>query len=514
MYPGVYAQVCPDRPAIIMGHSGEVVTFAELDRRSNQLAQLWRSRGLKRGDHVAAFLENHVRYTEVTWAALRAGLFITPVNSHLTGEEAAYIIADCGAQGLVTSRSLADAAADAMNRVGGAIPTKLMLDGAIDGFDPYEQTVAAFPTTQIDDESYGAPMFYSSGTTGRPKGILRPLPDAALADRDQYSTGMAARYRMHDGLVYLSPAPTYHAAPFTYSYMVQRNGGTVVSMERFDPLEALALIERYRVTHSQWVPTMFQRMLRLSDEDRQRFDLSSLAVAIHAAAPCPIAVKRQMIEWWGPILEEYYAASEGHGSTAITSVEWLARPGSVGRASSGTIRIMNDDGEELPPGTEGTIYFDGGGVFEYHNDPEKTKTTMLRPGLRTVGDIGYLDGEGWLFLTDRKADMIISGGVNIYPREAEDVLSGHRAVFDVAVFGIPNEEFGEEVRAVVQLADGFSPSDSLAAELIAYTKTHLAAFKCPRSLDFSEQLPRLATGKLYKRLLRDPYWKDRATRIS
>ena len=507
MYPGTQADAHPDRPAVVMGTTGAVVTYRELDERSTRLARLLRSNGLQRGDHIALFMENQPRFMEVVWAALRSGLYITAVNSHLTAEELTYILDDCEAQALVTSSAfeplMADVSWDALPR----LSSRLMVDGTAPNFEAYEDAVAAFPATRIEDESNGATMLYSSGTTGRPKGVLRPLPAGHPSDPDDRLAGLTRMYAFHDGMVYLSPAPMYHAAPLAFSANVQRFGGTVVIMERFDPASSLQLIESHRVTHSQWVPTMFVRLLRLPDEERLARDLSSHQVAIHAAAPCPVAVKRSMIEWWGPILYEYYAGTEGNGSTSITSEEWLEHPGSVGRARTGKVHIIGEDGQELPSGQEGNVYFSGAGAFEYHKDREKTEGARLPGGLTTLGDVGYLDPDGWLYLTDRKAYMIISGGVNIYPREIEDVLIQHPAVADVAVFGIPHEDLGEEVKAVVELLDGREPSDDLSRELLTFTRQHLAGFKCPRSVDFVDQLPRLPTGKLYKRVLRDPYWK-------
>jgi acyl-CoA synthetase (AMP-forming)/AMP-acid ligase II len=390
---------------------------------------------------------------------------------------------------------------------------RLMVDGTEDGFDSYEESIARFPTTMIDDEATGSTMLYSSGTTGRPKGVLRPLPDTKPGDGADRLAALSGPYGFRDGMVYLSPAPMYHAAPLAFSLNAQRFGGTVVIMEKFDPVQALRLIERHRVTHSQWVPTMFVRLLRVPDEERLSFDLSSHETAIHAAAPCPVSVKQQMIEWWGPIIHEYYAGTEGNGSTGVNSEEWLAHPGTVGRARAGTVHIIDEEGNELGPHQEGTIYFGSvGELFQYHNDPEKTAGSRLTVGdkqLSTLGDVGYVDEEGWLYLTDRKAYMIISGGVNIYPREIEDVLIQHPAVADVAVFGIPNDDLGEEVKAVVQLLPGHSPSDELAQELREFSRQHLAGFKVPRTVDFTDELPRLPTGKLYKRVLRDPYWAGR-----
>ncbi len=349
-------------------------------------------------------------------------------------------------------------------------------------------------------------MLYSSGTTGRPKGVKRPLPTHAIDEIEPATRAIFAnQYRYGPEMVYLSPAPMYHAAPLAFSIAVHRVGGTLVVMERFDAEACLASIEQYRVSHSQFVPTMFVRMLKLSEHERLAHDVSSLGVAVHAAAPCPVKVKQQMIDWWGPILMEYYAGSEGNGSTFITSEEWLEHPGSVGRARRGTVQICDDDGNELETGNIGTVYFSGGGQYEYYKDPAKTAAAALPDGRTTLGDIGYLDADGYLYLTDRKAHMIISGGVNIYPQEIENVLIDHPGVVDVAVFGIPHPEMGEEVKAAVQLADGNEPSDELAAQLINFTRERIAHYKCPKSVDFEAELPRLPTGKLYKRLLRDRY---------
>ncbi len=507
MYPGTIAQRRPDHPAVVMAGSGDVVTYRDLDERSNRLAHFLRVQGLTRGDHIALFMENQPRFMEVAWAALRSGLYLTAINSHLTAEEVGYIVGDCGAKAFVTSAHMTKVAADIDWASLTGVTARLMVDEATAGFDDYLAATEAMPSTPIDDESTGATMLYSSGTTGRPKGVLRPLADEKPWEGENRLAGLTASYGFREDMVYLSPAPMYHAAPLAFSLNAQRFGGTVVIMERFDPAGALQAIETHGVTHSQWVPTMFVRLLRLPDEERLGPDLSTHEVAIHAAAPCPVTVKQQMIEWWGPILFEYYAGTEGNGSTAITSEEWLAHPGSVGRARAGTVHIMSEAGEELPPLQEGGIYFSGGATYEYHNDPKKTEEARLPGGLTTLGDVGYLDEEGWLYLTDRKAYMIISGGVNIYPREIEDVFIQHPAVADVAVFGIPNDDLGEEVKAVVQLVPGRSESPELRDELLAFVRSHLAGFKCPRTLDFIEELPRLPTGKLYKRVLRDPYWQ-------
>ena len=512
MYPGAIAQQTPGKAAYIMGATGESVTYAELDARSNRLAHLLRARGLRRGDSVAVLMENNSRFFEATWAAQRSGLYYTPISTRLTAPEVAYILEDCGASALITSRGLAEVAAAAVAETP-AVHTRLMCNGTVEGFDPYEDELAAQPATPIDDESEGADMLYSSGTTGRPKGVRLPLPEGAIGQPSGvYFLGVAL-YGLTADSIYLSPAPLYHAAPLRFTMSWMRAGATVVVMEHFDPVELLRLIETYKVTHIQMVPTMFVRLLKLPEEERRRYDTSSLQVVIHAAAPCPIPVKREMIEWWGPVIHEYYAGTEGNGFTAIDSKDWLEHPGSVGKAILGSIHIVDEDGAELPPGEAGTVYFEGGTTFEYHNDPEKTASSRNDRGWSTLGDVGYLDGDGYLFLTDRKAYMIISGGVNIYPQEAENVLVTHPKVMDVAVFGVPNDEMGEEVKAVVQLIDPAEAGPDMEKELMSYCRSQLAHYKCPRSVDFEAELPRHPTGKLYKRLLRDRYWGGRESRI-
>jgi fatty-acyl-CoA synthase len=508
MYIGDHARERPDHKAFIDAGTGEFLTFRDLDERSNRLAQFLYAQGLRRGDHIAIFMENHLRYTEVCWAAVRSGLYYTTINRYLTAEEAAYIVNDCGAKALVSSIARADVAGPLVALIP-ACALRLMVDGVIDGWSSYEDAVATQPATPLAEEWLGDAMLYSSGTTGRPKGIKRPLQEMKVGEDERWRDN-ARGYGFGPDTVYLSPAPLYHSAPIAYSLTVQRVGGTVVFMRRFDALDALRVIEQYRVTHSQWVPTMFVRMMKLPPEDRARFDLSSHRVAIHAAAPCPVEVKHQMIDWWGPIIHEYYGATERIGNTQLDSHEWLARPGSVGRAVLGTLRICDEEGQEVPVGESGLIYFERDiQPFFYHNDPAKTKAAQhpARPDWWTTGDIGYVDADGYLFLTDRKAFMIISGGVNIYPREIEDALVMHPKVRDAAVFGVPNEEMGEEVKAVIEPMPDVDPSPAFAAELIAFAGTKVARYMVPRSVDFVEELPRLPTGKLYKKALRDQYWK-------
>lgn len=514
MYPGIHAVTNPDKPALIMGRSGEVVTYRQLDERSNQLAQLWDSIGLRAGDHVAVFMENHPRYFEIVWAALRSGLYLTAVNSYLTPEEVGYILADSGARSVVTSQRKADVLRSALIDAP-AVELALALDGGGGGLASYEDALEGHPCTPLDQEPAGDLMLYSSGTTGRPKGIQRPLSGGSIADGQLLGVMLSAVFGLTTDSVYLSPAPIYHSAPLGFSLGVQSLGGTVVMLEKFDAIDALEAIEKYQVTSSQWVPTMFTRMLKLPEADRLRFDVSTMQVAIHAAAPCPVPVKKAMMEWWGNVLWEYYAGTEGNGFCLASPDEWLARPGTVGRPLIGELHIVDDEGRELPPGQAGTVYFGGGPSYEYHNDPAKTKEVQ-DPGGRgwtTLSDVGYVDEDGWLFLTDRKAFMIITGGVNVYPQETENILTIHPKVADVAVLGVPNDEMGEEVKAVVQPLAWSDAGPELEQELLAYCRQHLAHYKCPRSIDFEQELPRLPTGKLYKGKLRERYWEGRTSLI-
>ncbi|HEY6600101.1 MAG TPA: acyl-CoA synthetase [Pseudomonadales bacterium] len=498
------ATAAPEKVAYVMADSGDRVTFGELEAASNQGAQLFRQLGLRAGDHIAIMLENHPRFLQICWAAQRAGLYYTAISWRLQREEVQYIVNNCEARVFITSAARRDLALS----LAGHIPKVercYMVDGVCAGFDSWEHAIAAMPTQPINDQTEGAAMLYSSGTTGYPKGIKRPLSGIPFGEANALPV-MTTLYGAGADSIYLSPAPLYHAAPLGFSMACLRSGIQVVVMEHFDAERALACIETYRVTHSQWVPTMFVRMLKLPSEARTKYDLSSLKCAIHAAAPCPIPVKEQMIEWWGPVLYEYYAGTEGNGFVQLNSQEWLAHKGSVGRALNCTVHICDDDGNELPVGEPGTIYFGGGGAFEYYKDPNKTAQSRHPQGWSTLGDVGYLDAEGFVYLTDRKHFMIISGGVNIYPQEAENLLITHPKVYDVAVFGVPNEDFGEEVKAVVQPVNMRDAGPQLEQELIEFCRGHLSHIKCPRSVDFDAELPRHPTGKLYKRLVKDRYW--------
>ena len=504
LHPSVQARADPAKPALIVAETGETVSYAELDARSNRAAHLFRTRGLTAGDTVALCLENVPEFFDLVWGAQRAGLVFVCISTKLTASELDYIVRDSGAVLVVASSSLAPAVAGLAGDL-----VRFSVGGKMDGWEPWEETVAAMPDTPIPDERAGVDMLYSSGTTGRPKGVRVALPeDPDIAAPTVLTTLARALYAFGPDTRYLSPAPLYHAAPLRWSMTVQRLGGTVVMMRHFDPQAALAAIERYRVNASQWVPTHFVRMLKLDPATRAAHDVSSLKVAIHAAAPCPVPVKQAMIEWWGPVLYEYYAGSEGNGMTTVTSPEWLAHKGSVGKAAYGVLHICGEDGAELPPGAEGLIYFEGGAPFDYHNDPAKTAAARNALGWSTLGDIGRVDGDGYLYLTDRKSFMIISGGVNIYPQEIENRLITHPRVADVAVIGAPCAEMGERVVAVVQPIDMAEAGDALAAELTAWCRAELSGVKTPRQIDFTAELPRHATGKLYKRLLRDRYWAE------
>ena len=498
----------PDKLAHVMAATGEGVTYRELDERSIRFSRVLADHGIGPGDVVAVLMENHIRYPEVFWGIIRAGALITAVNRYLTAEEVAYIVEDSGAKALVTSARLADVATAVVDRTP-ICTLRLMVDGTASGYASYEQELASRPSEPLTaDEPQGDFMNYSSGTTGRPKGVKRASAGLRLTEAPLAERLFTQLLTLDAESVYLSTAPLYHSAPLAAMLTVQGLGGTVVIMDRFDPASALATVERYRVTHSQWVPTMFVRLLKLSEEERTRYDLSSQRVAVHAAAPCPVEIKHRMIEWWGPIVREYYGGTELNGVTFITAEDWLTHPGSVGKAIVGTIHICDEDGIELPTGTAGLVYFEREQRnFEYHNDAAKTRDAEHpdHPSWTTIGDIGYLDDEGYLYLTDRRAFTIVSGGVNIYPQEIEDLLVVHPKVADVAVFGIPDPEMGEQVKAVVQPAPGVEPSDELAAELTAFARKHLASFKVPRSVDFRAQLPRLDTGKLYKDALRQEY---------
>lgn len=517
LHLGFHGARRPDKVAIVTS-GGDRLTYRELDRRTARLARALRRRGLATGDTVAILMENNLHYLVVAWAAQRTGLRYVAVNWHLVPEEVDYVLDNSETKVLFTSTAQVGTVA-ALGTADSLLTVSV--DGPVAGCTTLEELLDGVADEPLPPEweVEGTEMLYSSGTTGRPKGIRKPLTAAPPGDRSvrQVLIAEGARRTWGQGerTVALVPAPLYHAAPLIAGAMAPlRLGATVVVMERFDPRTFLEVVQHERVDHAQMVPTMFVRLLRLPEEERVRYDLSSLTHVTHAGAPCPVDVKRKMIEWLGPIVYEYYSGTEDVGGTFITSDEWLAHPGSVGRPHPGiTLHIIDEQGNELPPGQQGRVFMEGGQRYEYHKDPEKTASVVGPNGWRTLGDVGWVDEEGYLYLTDRATDMIVSGGVNVYPREIENVLVAHPAVLDVAVLGVPHDEFGEAVRAVVEPAEGTTPGPDLEAALIAHCRVHLAGFKCPRAVDFVDELPRDPNGKLYKRRLKDRYWGDRASRI-
>ena len=509
MYPGAYADTTPDKPAIIHADTGEVRTFAQLDANSRKLARYLREAGIELGDDIAFLSDNIPAVFEVYWAGLRSGYYVTGVNHHLTADEAAYILTDCDAKALLVSAAHLAKARQVVDLVPG-LQVLIALDGqATDKFCSYAEVLATTSDAPLEDQPRGVDMLYSSGTTGRPKGIKSALPDRQVGDPgDTFTALFSQLYGFDDNTVYYSAAPTYHAAPLRFGGVVNALGGTIVMATRFDAEQSLAAIEKYRVTHSQWVPTMFVRMLKLPEETRAKYDVSSQRVAIHAAAPCPVEVKQRMIDWWGPIVHEYYSSTEANGLTFVDSQTWLDKPGTVGKPALGIIHVCGPDGADLPVGETGVVYFERDTLpFEYHNDPAKTRAAqhLQHPTWTTTGDIGHVDEDGYLYLTDRVAFTIITGGVNIYPQEVESALALHPAILDVAVIGVPDEELGEVAKAVVQPAPGVQPSEELAVEILDSLRGRIADYKIPRSLDFTQDLPRSATGKLVKGILAAQY---------
>jgi long-chain acyl-CoA synthetase len=505
MHPRDNAITTPDKPAYIMAGSREVVTYRQLDERSNQGAHLLRAHGLRAGDMVALFMHNSARFLEIVWAAQRSGLYYIGVPTRLTASEVNFLLRDSGAKVLVYSGDLKNvvlAATEGLESL-----ARFSVDADVDDRTDFVTLRGTMSSTPIDDESPGQDMLYSSGTTGSPKGIKRPRPQGGIDEPTPVTNLVRTLYGQDENTVYLSPAPLYHAAPLRFCMAVHQLGGTDIIMEKFDPVEALKLIAAFQVTHAQWVPTHFVRMLRLPEEVRKSYDTTSLKSVYHAAAPCPVEIKRQMLEWWGPIVHEYYSSTELNGLTAATAAEWMKRPGTVGRAVIGDIRICDDNGEPVPARTEGLVYFANGNPIEYHGDPVKTRQAYNQHGWTTVGDIGWVDEDGYLFLTDRQSFMIISGGVNIYPQEIENLLISHPDVADVAVIGAPDPDMGEKVVAVVQPNDRTADREQLAEALTNFARAHLSGYKIPRVIDFRDELPRQPTGKLFKRLIRDEYWR-------
>lgn len=497
--------------ALILADGGEV-SYGALYRRSRQVAAVLHEAGLRPGDGVALALPNRREFLEITWGCQLSGLYYSAVNTHFTPDEVRYVIADSDARAVFIDSSMEQLGRQVSADAAGAGVRVVIGPGGLPGWRPYEEALAAAgaPPARVD----GCEMLYSSGTTGRPKAVRRPLPTDGNGSWAQkvLEQALIRRYSMTRSSVYLSPAPLYHAAGVNYTMAVHRVGAASVLMPKFEAEEVLRLIEEHRVTHAQFVPTMFVRMLKLPRRVRDSYDVSSLRCVIHAAAPCPVDVKREMMTWFGPIIHEYYGGTEGFAGTVIGPEEWLAHPGSVGRPLH-PVHVLAEDGAELPVGETGELFFEGGPHFEYFKDPAKTASVADEHGWRSLGDMGYVDDDGYLYLTDRSTFMIVSGGVNIYPQEAENVLLMHPKLVDAAVFGVPNPEFGEEVKAVVQPAHGVPSGPDLAAELIAYCRSRLATYKCPRTVDFDPELPRDPNGKLYKRVIRERYWAGRSSRI-
>jgi long-chain acyl-CoA synthetase len=500
-FPGHQASIRPDQVAVIAADTGESRTYREVDDLANRTSRLLRRLGLEAGDHVALWFDNDIDYPALWWGARYAGLYFTLISTRLTPEEAAYIVTDSGSSVVLLGSRLAREHGEALRSL---LAAETVMIADTDDVDGLRARLAAESTEPLGVRPDGSPMLYSSGTTGRPKAVKRPLPGTPLGV-SATAVMVAQRFGSDETSVYLSPAPLYHAAPFGYVSGTLCVGGTVVLMEHFDAEGFLAAVDRYDVSHSQVVPTMFVRLLALPDAVRDRYRLESLRVVVHAGAPCPVPIKKRMIDWWGPVISEYYSGTENVGFTICSSQEWLAHPGTVGRPVGCEIHIVGEDGEEVPTGATGTVYFSGSGGFEYHNDSDKTQHSYLANGWATFKDVGYVDDDGYLYLTDRLDNMIIVGGVNVYPQEAENLLVSHASVADAAVFGIPHPEMGEEVKAIIQAAPGVVTDAEFEAALIAYCREHLASVKVPRSIDFQDELPREPTGKLLKRKLRDDY---------
>jgi long-chain acyl-CoA synthetase len=503
LHPSLYAALTPDKPAIIFAGSGQSLTYAELEALSNQYARLMRALGLRVGDAVALCIENSLAFLPLVVACQRSGLTYVCISTRLLANEVNYIVSDSGAR-LVIASPRTDAAGE-LRQVLASEVELYAINGPVPGAYDLAPLLEAQSSEPLADETAGTEMLYTSGTTGRPKGILKFPSSPDIADPDDLTLLARSHFGLSENSVYLTPAPLYHAAPLRWAVSMLRCGGTVVALESFDAALTLSAIQAYRVTHGQFVPTHFVRMLKLQERERAAYDVSSLRLAIHSAGPCSLQVKQAMIDWWGPVLVEYYAGTEGNGMTMISSQEWLDHPGSVGRAVLGQIRICGPDGEELPVGEVGEVYFSHGRHFAYHNDPERTATAANIHGWTSLGDIGWIDAEGYLYLTERKSFMIISGGVNIAPQEIEDLLIQHPRVVDAAVIGAPCQEMGERVVAVVQPVNMDEAGKALADELILWLGQHLSAVKLPRQIDFVEQLPRHDTGKLYKQDLRAAY---------
>jgi long-chain acyl-CoA synthetase len=503
MAVAVHAARKPDTLAVV-DQKGQNLTWGELNARANQLAHYFRSRGLGPDDGVALLCGNRVEFPVVFKAAFRCGVRVTPINWHLTGEEVGYIVDNCDAKVLLAENIFADKAVEAAG-MSDKLQSCLSIGGDIAGFESFEEAMAGFDESNVEDPVRGGGMLYTSGTTGRPKGVYRKERPPTFPD-------FSERGYANGDEVALCTGPAYHAAPLLIDVLTPLvSGATLVFMDKWDPETTLRLIDQHKVTHCHMVATMFHRLLQLEDEIKHQYDLSSIKRVTHGAAPCPVHVKHGMIEWFGPVLIEYYAATEGGGGFLIDSHEWLKKPGSVGcPGPEFDNKILDDDGNAVAQGDVGTIYMRApeDGRFNYFKDEDKTSSSY-RGDYFTLGDMGYFDEDGYLFLTGRTAELIISGGVNIYPQEVDSGIMQHVAVHDVCTIGVPSEEWGEEVKSVIQLNEGFEPSETLAEELIEFARTKVARFMCPKSIDFATDLPRLPTGKIMRRTVREPYWAGR-----
>lgn len=501
-HPSIHAANDPDRTACVAAATGKATTYAELDSRSNQIAHWFRHNGIGVGDGVVLLCQNSAEFYEIVWAAQRAGLYYTPVSWHSTAEEVAYVVENAGAKAFIASSRFSATAEKAASLFAGSVLTLSIFD-SIDGFTRLSDECQSLPTTPVDDETSGREMLYTSGTTGQPKGVKFPLSGAAIDE-----VGFGDLFYQHEGYrpgaVILAPGPAYHASPLLVTLAAHRFGATVVIVDKFDAEAMLAHIEAYQVTHIGCVPAHFIRLLKLPESIRTKYDVASVEWIVHTAAPCPVDIKHAMIDWFGPVIVEVYSGTERVGGSLIRCEDWLAHPGSIGKSPDDSAHVVDESTwEELPANEIGVIYFESPEAFSYHGDEKKTQSISSPQGWRTLGDIGRIDEEGYIYLTDRKSNMIISGGVNVYPQESENRLITHPKVSDVAVFGIPNAAFGEEVKAVVQLIGGVAAGTELEAELIDYCKAVLSPLKCPRSIDFMDSLPREANGKLYKQKLID-----------
>lgn len=502
-YPGAYLPEMADKPAIVMAEDSSMMSYAQIDRFANKLGRFFQWLGLEEGDHVAYCVENRLECPAIQWGAHYVGLYYTFISTRLTGSEATYIVQDCDAKVLIVSAETAPRIVDSVKKM--AQPPRIYCLDRVDSLALLVDEIDKFDGAPLHETNEGSEMLYSSGTTGKPKGVKPSLSGLPLGATSIIGGLLRQGFGVDAESIYLSPAPYYHAAPLKWVQGMMANGATVIMMKKFDAEGALQAIEKHGVTHSQWVPTMFHRLLALPNGVKKRYDLGTQKVVVHAAAPCPAATKREMIEWWGPIIYEYYSCTEGVGITFVNSQDWLDRPGTVGRPLMGVPHVLDDNGGECGPGNAGLIYFSDGSEFSYHKDEKKTAEAHNKKGWATVGDVGYVDEDGFLYLTDRKNNMIISGGVNIYPQETEDLLATHPKVFDVAVIGVPDEDLGERVCAVVQVESGVKADELLCEELIEFCRAHLSSVKCPKIIEFKDSLPREPNGKLLKRLLKDQY---------